>query len=57
MFLCYNADLSKLQNDLIKKKIVYGINHNQIPTAINEGLYHFITDYNADMDSLIFSVK
>jgi glycerophosphoryl diester phosphodiesterase len=45
------------EHDLIKKKIVYGINHNQIPTAINEGLYHFITDYNADMDSLIFSVK
>ena len=45
------------EHDLIKKKIVYGINHYQIPIAIKEGLHHFITDYNADIDSLIFSVK
>ena len=53
-----NTPLSFLkEHDLIKKKIVYVINHYQIPTAIKGGLHHFITDYNADIDSLIFSVK
>jgi glycerophosphoryl diester phosphodiesterase len=41
------------EHQLLDRKIVYGINHESIPLALQRGLKHFIVDYHADLDSLL----
>ena len=45
------------EHELIKKKIVYGIDYKDISAAVNNGLQHFIVDYHTAIDSLIISSK